>query len=71
MNIAAQPAISQSEQPIVSEGMQACLDGHAMTDNPYPATTHDGLRHHWLWDRGWYMADAELITAIAFAKIEG
>ena len=56
MTITPQAAYSQSELPIVSEGQQARIDGQPITANPYPAVCAASLRHHWLWDQGWYVA---------------
>ncbi len=60
MTITAQAEYSQSEQPIVQEGVQARRDGRAITDNPYPAVCQQSQRDHWLWDQGFYMQDKHM-----------
>jgi hypothetical protein len=64
MTITAQAAWSVSEQPTVSEGMHHRFEDKPITANPYPATCQDSLRMHWLWDQGWYKADAQMKETI-------
>ena len=60
MTIAAQPPYTPSEQPMVTAGHQARRAGVPITENPYPAVCPASLRHHWLWDQGWYTADRDI-----------